>query len=205
MDQLKGKLPSLWQEVCVARLMSASLRVKSAVWCLTVLSAVTVIDESSQTLFLTEMFRGLNLTLKAFFDRKVTVGVVCQLAGVPSCYKSCLSFVQCVSHPSPAERLSGFEMVLSALFQINYPFEKGPISPRFRGEHVLRRYPSGEERCIACKLCEAVSITCRGYNTTLCNQHGLLSCAHNKAAAGQPGPVHERYHTISSCCRSIIC
>jgi len=38
---------------------------------------------------------------------------------------------------------------------INYPFEKGPISPRFRGEHALRRYPSGEERCIACKLCEA--------------------------------------------------
>jgi len=39
---------------------------------------------------------------------------------------------------------------------INYPFEKGPLSPRFRGEHALRRYPSGEERCIACKLCEAV-------------------------------------------------
>lgn len=39
---------------------------------------------------------------------------------------------------------------------LNYPFEKGPISPRFRGEHALRRYPSGEERCIACKLCEAI-------------------------------------------------
>ena len=39
---------------------------------------------------------------------------------------------------------------------INYPFEKGPLSPRFRGEHALRRYPNGEERCIACKLCEAV-------------------------------------------------
>ena len=39
---------------------------------------------------------------------------------------------------------------------INYPFEKGAISPRFRGEHALRRYPNGEERCIACKLCEAV-------------------------------------------------
>jgi NADH-quinone oxidoreductase chain I len=39
---------------------------------------------------------------------------------------------------------------------INYPYEKGPLSPRFRGEHALRRYPSGEERCIACKLCEAV-------------------------------------------------
>lgn len=39
---------------------------------------------------------------------------------------------------------------------INYPYEKGPLSPRFRGEHALRRYPNGEERCIACKLCEAI-------------------------------------------------
>jgi len=39
---------------------------------------------------------------------------------------------------------------------INYPYEKGPISPRFRGEHALRRYDNGEERCIACKLCEAI-------------------------------------------------
>jgi NADH-quinone oxidoreductase subunit I len=39
---------------------------------------------------------------------------------------------------------------------LHYPHEKGPLSPRFRGEHVLRRYPNGEERCIACKLCEAV-------------------------------------------------
>ena len=39
---------------------------------------------------------------------------------------------------------------------INYPFEKNPLSPRFRGEHALRRYANGEERCIACKLCEAV-------------------------------------------------
>ena len=39
---------------------------------------------------------------------------------------------------------------------INYPYEKGPLSPRFRGEHALRRYSNGEERCIACKLCEAI-------------------------------------------------
>jgi NADH-quinone oxidoreductase subunit I len=39
---------------------------------------------------------------------------------------------------------------------INYPYEKGKLSPRFRGEHALRRYPNGEERCIACKLCEAI-------------------------------------------------
>jgi ferredoxin len=70
-----------------------------------------VLDDSAQTLFMTEMMRGMSLTLRAFFEAKAT---------------------------------------------INYPFEKGPLSPRFRGEHVLRRYPTGEERCIACKLCEAV-------------------------------------------------
>ena len=48
------------------------------------------------------------------------------------------------------------EMSFRAPYTIYYPFEKGPISPRFRGEHALRRYPSGEERCIACKLCEAI-------------------------------------------------
>ncbi|KAH1099034.1 hypothetical protein J1N35_015955 [Gossypium stocksii] len=71
----------------------------------------SVFERSINTLFLTEMVRGLMLTLKYFFERKVT---------------------------------------------INYPFEKGPLSPRFRGEHALRRYPTGEERCIACKLCEAI-------------------------------------------------
>jgi len=68
-------------------------------------------DSTSQTLFLTEMWRGLWVCLAYMFKEKVT---------------------------------------------LNYPFEKGPISPRFRGEHALRRYPSGEERCIACKLCEAI-------------------------------------------------
>ncbi|GAB5389930.1 MAG: NADH-quinone oxidoreductase subunit NuoI [Alphaproteobacteria bacterium] len=49
-----------------------------------------------------------------------------------------------------------FKYMLKPKVTINYPFEKGPLSPRFRGEHALRRYPNGEERCIACKLCEAV-------------------------------------------------
>merc|ERR1711934_825492 len=70
-----------------------------------------VIDRSARVFFLTELVRGMALTLEYFFRPKVT---------------------------------------------LNYPFEKGPISSRFRGEHALRRYPSGEERCIACKLCEAV-------------------------------------------------
>ena len=39
---------------------------------------------------------------------------------------------------------------------VQYPEQKTPLSPRFRGHHALRRYPNGEERCIACKLCEAV-------------------------------------------------
>ena len=47
------------------------------------------------------------------------------------------------------------EAFLQPKVTINYPFEHGYLSPRFRGEHALRRYPSGEERCIACKLCEA--------------------------------------------------
>ncbi len=59
-----------------------------------------------------------------------------------------------------AELLAGLRLTLRYFFKakvtLNYPYEKGPLSPRFRGEHALRRYPNGEERCIACKLCEAV-------------------------------------------------
>ena len=58
------------------------------------------------------------------------------------------------------EIVSGMWLTLKYMFKpkvtINYPNEKGPLSPRFRGEHALRRYPNGEERCIACKLCEAI-------------------------------------------------
>jgi NADH-quinone oxidoreductase subunit I len=58
------------------------------------------------------------------------------------------------------ELLSGMSLTLRYFFKpkatLNYPFEKNVISPRFKGEHALRRYPNGEERCIACKLCEAV-------------------------------------------------
>lgn len=58
------------------------------------------------------------------------------------------------------EFLKAFRLAMRYFFSkkatINYPFEKGSISPRFRGEHALRRYPNGEERCIGCKLCEAI-------------------------------------------------
>ena len=58
------------------------------------------------------------------------------------------------------ELFLGMFLTLKYMFKskvtINYPHEKGPLSPRFRGEHALRRYPNGEERCIACKLCESI-------------------------------------------------
>ena len=58
------------------------------------------------------------------------------------------------------ELLIAFALCMRYFFKpkptLNYPFEKGPLSPRFRGEHALRRYANGEERCIACKLCEAI-------------------------------------------------
>jgi NADH-quinone oxidoreductase subunit I len=70
------------------------------------------------------------------------------------------------SGPGPAAAMlllefwKGLGLTFSYMFKkkatVNFPYEKGPISPRFRGEHALRRYPNGEERCIACKLCEAV-------------------------------------------------
>lgn len=58
------------------------------------------------------------------------------------------------------ELLAGLWLTTKYFFRpkytMNYPDEKIPQSPRFRGLHALRRYPNGEERCIACKLCEAV-------------------------------------------------
>jgi NADH-quinone oxidoreductase subunit I len=58
------------------------------------------------------------------------------------------------------EIIKGMALTFFYMFKkrvtINYPYQKGPISSRFRGEHALRRYPNGEERCIACKLCEAI-------------------------------------------------
>jgi NADH-quinone oxidoreductase subunit I len=75
------------------------------------MSSIQTVKNYLQSLMLWELFKGLHLTGKYFFRRKITV---------------------------------------------QYPEEKTPQSPRFRGLHALRRYPNGEERCIACKLCEAV-------------------------------------------------
>lgn len=69
-----------------------------------------VLTDYIKSLFLLELFKGLNLTGRYLFKKKFTV---------------------------------------------QYPEEKAPVSPRFRGLHAQRRYPNGEERCIACKLCEA--------------------------------------------------
>ncbi len=58
------------------------------------------------------------------------------------------------------ELLAGMALSFRYIFKkrvtVNYPYEKGSLSPRFRGEHALRRYANGEERCIACNLCEAI-------------------------------------------------
>jgi NADH-quinone oxidoreductase subunit I len=56
--------------------------------------------------------------------------------------------------------IKGMYLTLTYMFKpkvtLNYPYEKAPLSPKFRGEHALRRYSNGEERCISCKLCEAI-------------------------------------------------
>src|SRR6188472_1261031 len=75
------------------------------------MNVINRIREFANTWFLLELFKGLALTGRYLFSRKITV---------------------------------------------QFPEEKTPQSPRFRGLHALRRYPNGEERCIACKLCEAV-------------------------------------------------
>ncbi|RIJ15473.1 NADH-quinone oxidoreductase subunit NuoI [Henriciella mobilis] len=71
-----------------------------------------------------------------------------------------MSLVQTIRGALLTDFLSAFGLGLREMFTRkatnNYPFEKNPLSPRFRGEHALRRYPNGEERCIACKLCEAI-------------------------------------------------
>lgn len=68
--------------------------------------------------------------------------------------------IQVMRHWTLFEIIRGLALTFSYMFRpkvtLNYPYEKGELSPRFRGEHALRRYPNGEERCIACKLCEAV-------------------------------------------------
>lgn len=70
------------------------------------------------------------------------------------------SFMRRVRSWALIEIIVGFGKTFSYIFKrkvtLNYPYEKGRLSARFRGEHALRRYPNGEERCIACKLCEAV-------------------------------------------------
>ncbi len=69
-------------------------------------------------------------------------------------------FAQFMKSPFLLELLKGLSVTgryfFRRKFTQRYPEERTPLSPRFRGLHALRRYPNGEERCIACKLCEAV-------------------------------------------------
>ncbi len=73
---------------------------------------------------------------------------------------SCMSLLQTANALLLKEFFGAFVLSVRYLFKpkatLNYPHEKNPQSPRYRGEHALRRYPNGEERCIACKLCEAI-------------------------------------------------
>src|SRR5690606_18622555 len=82
---------------------------------------------------------------------------------------------------------------------IGYPFEKGPISTRFRGEHALRRYSTGEERCIACKLCEAVcpalAITIESYRLNL-NKSNVVSPYIKKLLEKEEGREIERRRAL---------
>jgi len=74
--------------------------------------------------------------------------------------KEMSSFMRRIRSWALIEIVLGLAQSFSYIFKrkvtLNYPYEKGRLSARFRGEHALRRYPNGEERCIACKLCEAV-------------------------------------------------
>ncbi len=99
-------------------------------------------ERAVATMFWTELFRGNHVDTHM---RTPNSSLLCAVV-----WARCL--MKAIS--------SGAGVTLAHFFKepatINYPFEKGPLSPRFRGEHALRRYPSGEERCIACKLCEAI-------------------------------------------------
>ena len=81
---------------------------------------------------------------------------------VPPLRRSLLNGIPRPHRAQPAARRTRLRarpdaaLLLQPKATINYPYEKGPLSPRFKGEHALRRYPNGEERCIACKLCEAI-------------------------------------------------
>ena len=71
-----------------------------------------------------------------------------------------MTFLRIIKIITLFEFIKALFMAIKEIFKtkktINYPFEKGKIGPRARGELALRRYPNGEERCIACKLCEAI-------------------------------------------------
>ena len=97
-----------------------------------------------------------------------------------------------------SEFVSAFFLAMRYFFQpkptLNYPFEKGPLSPRFRGEHALRRYPNGEERCIACKLCEAI---CPAQAITIeAEPRAVRRAGDNACARGGAGSHHDVVHPL---------
>ena len=100
---------------------------------------IVVFERSINTLFSHWNGSGLMLTLIYFFEPKVTESVLLHPMHILDCVSYDISFFLFVIH-------------------VNYPFEKGPLNPWFHGEHVLRQYPIGEERSLACKFCKAVRV-----------------------------------------------
>ena len=89
-----------------------------------------------------------------------------------------MTFLRIIKIITLFEFIKALFMAIKEIFKtkktINYPFEKGKIGPRARGEHALRRYPNGEERCIACKLCEAVCPAQKLHHNLLFQINGKL-------------------------------
>src|SRR3954465_9330865 len=80
---------------------------------------------------------------------------------------------------------------LSPAITVQFPEEKTPLSPRFRGLHALRRYENGEERCIACKLCEAI---CPALAITIESPPGARHPHKTRPARRRPPPHHALRH-----------
>jgi hypothetical protein len=102
---------------------------------------------------MTEMLRGMGLVLQYFFQKKVHSLARAKYSARPQ-YGSARAIRAPAKISASVCRGGPFAPTNSCLFMfacdqvtLNYPFEKNQLSPRFRGEHVLRRYPSGEERC----------------------------------------------------------
>lgn len=114
----------------------------------------STLDRMGKYFLMIEMARGMYLLLEQFFRPPYVDSPDGRIAAVRSADGTGPAATQSTI---PSKRYGRRGRRFLARTSSLTPAQ-GPISPRFRGEHALRRYPSGEERCIACKLCEAVSV-----------------------------------------------